>query len=178
MRWEVVVRGRVQANERCRLIWLNGGQLSLEYSLDWNSEEGTASGEIVQAFPVHSIEAANRFYTRVFQVKMPAWAFEGKTGARRILAEDPETKELLAFIKAAARAVVTGEGRVSLSNVRHFLSLDYESSCVLFGCDVRWSFDGGKTWIHTRAKWYDDDRVSVAELVEAQMAAASHMDEL
>ena len=28
MRWEVVVRGRVQANERCRLIWLNGGQLS------------------------------------------------------------------------------------------------------------------------------------------------------
>ena len=60
-----MVRGRVQANERCRLIWLNGGQLSLEYSLDWNSEEGTASGEIVQAFPVHSIEAANRFYTRV-----------------------------------------------------------------------------------------------------------------
>ena len=126
--------------------------------------------------PLDTFEA--RFYTRVFQVKMPAWAFEGKTGARRILAEDPETKELLAFIKAAARAVVTGEGRVSLSNVRHFLSLDYESSCVLFGCDVRWSFDGGKTWIHTRAKWYDDDRVSVAELVEAQMAAASHMDEL
>ena len=119
-----------------------------------------------------------RFYTRVFQVKIPAWAFEGKTGASRILAEDPETKELLAFIEAAAGAVVTGKDRVSVGNVAHFLSLDDGLSCVLYGCDVRWSFDGGKTWLHTRAKWYDDDRVSLAELVEAQMAASSHMDEL
>ena len=126
--------------------------------------------------PLDKFEA--RFYTRVFQVKIPAWAFEGKTGASRILAEDPETKELLAFIEAAAGAVVTGKDRVSVGNVAHFLSLDDGLSCVLYGCDVRWSFDGGKTWLHTRAKWYDDDRVSLAELVEAQMAASSHMDEL
>ena len=126
--------------------------------------------------PLDKFEA--RFYTRVFQVKIPAWAFEGKTGASRILAEDPETKELLAFIEAAARAVVTGVDRVSVDIVRHFLSLDDGSSCVLFGCDTRWSFDGGKTWLHTRAKWYDDDRVSVAELAvaaEADWAARRRM---
>ena len=112
-----------------------------------------------------------RLYTRVFQVKIPAWAFEGKTGASRILAEDPETKELLAFIEAAAGAVVTGVDRVDVGNVRDFLSLDDGLSCVLYGCDTRWSFDGGMTWIHTRAKWYDDDRVSEAELVAAAEAA-------
>ena len=32
--------------------------------------------------PLDTFEA--RFYTRVFQVKMPAWAFEGKKGARRM----------------------------------------------------------------------------------------------
>ena len=112
-----------------------------------------------------------RLYTRVFQVKIPAWAFEGTTGARRILRGDPETKELLAFIKATACAVVTGEDRVSVQNVADFLSLRDGYSCVLYGSDARWSFDGGKTWIHTRAKWYDDDRVSIAELVEAAMEA-------
>ena len=112
-----------------------------------------------------------RLYTRVFQVKIPAWAFEGKTGASRILAEDPETKELLAFIEAAAGAVVTGKDRVSVDNVRDFLSLDDGLSCVLYGCDVRWSFDGGMTWLHTRAKWYDDDLVSLKELAEAHWAA-------
>ena len=120
--------------------------------------------------PLDTFEA--RFYTRVFQVKMPAWAFQGETGARRVLADkDPETKELLAFIKAAAGAVVTGKDRVSLDVVKHFLSLDDGHSCVIFGCDTRWSFDGGMTWLHTRAKWYDDDRVSEAELAVAAEAA-------
>ena len=113
-----------------------------------------------------------RFYTRVFQVKMPAWVFDGFHGARRLLAdEDPDTKELLAFIKAAAGAVVTGKDRVSMSTVRDFLSLGDGLSCVLYGCDTRWSFDGGMTWLHTRAKWYDDDLVSVAELAVAAEAA-------
>ena len=78
---------------------------------------------------------------------------------------------MLAFIEAAAGAVVTGVDRVDVGNVRDFLSLDDGLSCVLYGCDTRWSFDGGMTWIHTRAKWYDDDRVSEAELVAAAEAA-------
>jgi len=120
--------------------------------------------------PLNKFE--ERFYTRIFQVKIPAWAFQGETGARRLLADkDPETKELLAFIKAAAGAVVTGADRVDVGIVRAFLSLDDGSSCVLLGCDTRWSFDGGMTWLHTRAKWYDDDRVSEAELVAAAEAA-------
>ena len=123
--------------------------------------------------PLDKFEA--RFYTRVFQVKIPAWAFEGKTGARRIIEGDTETKELLEFIRAAARAVVTGEERVSVGNVADFLSLDDGHSCVLYGCDTRWSFDGGMTWLHTRAKWYDDDRVSLKELAEAAWAARRRM---
>ena len=81
-------------------------------------------------------------------------------------------------IEAAARAVVTGEDRVNVGNVAAFLSLGDGRSCVLYGCDVRWSFDGGKTWVHTGAKWYDDDRVSVAELAvaaEADWAARRRM---
>jgi hypothetical protein len=117
--------------------------------------------------PLDKFEA--RFYTRVFQVKIPAWAFEGKTGARRIIEGDTETKELLEFIRAAARAVVTGEERVSVGNVADFLSLDDGHSCVLYGCDVRWSFDGGKTWISTKAPWY---ALNEADLFQAAMEAA------
>ena len=134
-------------------------------------EEGLEDPLVQGRGPQGAPDQRDRFYTRVFRVKMPAWAFEGETGARRIIRGDPETKELLAFIKAAARAVVTGEDRVSVGNVADFLRLDDGHSCVLYGCDVRWSFDGGKTWIHTRAKWYDDDLVSLKELAEAHWAA-------
>jgi len=93
----------------------------------------------------------DRFYTKVFEVKMLAWAFESTTGARRLLKGESQLK---AFIYVAASAVVTGPDRVNPANVANFLSLKDGTSCVLFGCDVRWSFDGGRTWIDSGAKWY------------------------
>ena len=64
---------------------------------------------------------------------------------------------------------------MNVGNVAAFLSLGDGRSCVLYGCDVRWSFDGGKTWVHTGAKWYDDDLVSLKELAEAHWAAYRSM---
>ena len=64
MDWRVVLRSRILGNERCHegMTWVGRGGLAFEYTLDKDMDKERT---VVQAFPVHSIEVANRFYTKV-----------------------------------------------------------------------------------------------------------------
>jgi len=108
--------------------------------------------------PHAALDVEDRFYTSPMNVgAIPSWAF-GEGGAKRVL--NDEYPPLLAFINAAAARVPgPSHPRPTVNNVRNFLSLKPESSAVLFGCDVRYCFDGdacfedGATWIQTAAPW-------------------------
>ena len=64
MDWRIVLRSRILGNERCHegMTWVGRGGLAFEYTLDKDMDKERT---VVQAFPVHSIEVANRFYTKV-----------------------------------------------------------------------------------------------------------------
>lgn len=115
---------------------------------DW-MRKCKASGKCrvkVQARGPHcSRDKSDGFYTEIYDLPLPKEIFEGKKGASKVLAGDiAGWKE---FIDAVASKVPgpKDRDRATSGNVADFFSLNAGTSAVLFGCDVRYSFDDGAT---------------------------------
>ena len=95
--------------------------------------------------PHCSRDKSDGFYTEIFDLPLPKEIFEGKTGASKVLAGNfAGWRE---FIDAVASKVPgpKDRDRANPSNIADFFSLNAGTSAVLFGCDVRYSFDDGAT---------------------------------
>lgn len=95
--------------------------------------------------PHCSLTKCDGFYTDIYDLSLPKKIFESTVGASKVLAGDfAGWKE---FIDAVASKVPgpKDRDRATSWNVADFFSLNAGTSAVLFGCDVRYSFDDGST---------------------------------
>ena len=95
--------------------------------------------------PHCSRDKSDRFYTDIYDLPLPKEIFEGWTGASKLLAGNfAGWKEVI----DAVASKVPGpkdKDRATPLNVADFFALDTRHSAVLFGCDIRYSFDDGET---------------------------------